>query len=102
MSGAGFVKLRVTNAESVNHDCVLITLKVPTGTPWTPPAVGKHVRCTAAVNGVPAVRSYTPVWLPSEREPAEDEIVLLVKVYERGLLTPALGRLAVGDHLECS
>ncbi|KAK3331461.1 hypothetical protein B0H66DRAFT_636313 [Apodospora peruviana] len=57
---------------------------------------GQHIALRATINGKPVSRSYTPISNNSDL----GRIELLIKVYEKGLMTKHLEAMAVGESIE--
>ncbi|GFR06921.1 hypothetical protein TNCT_622001, partial [Trichonephila clavata] len=91
----------------VNHNTYLLTFLLPPGTKmWVP--IGCHVHIKSYIEGVEIIRSYTPVIssLAAETNPFDEsdgcKLVLMIKVYPLGVMTPIINQCSLGDTMSIS
>ncbi|KJH53242.1 cytochrome b5-like Heme/Steroid binding domain protein [Dictyocaulus viviparus] len=94
----------------VSHDTVLFTLRLPEGL-FFPVSAGRHVSIKVYKGASTFCRAYTPVSPGSLSVEAEEgngccdgsaTVLFMIKIYNDGICTPSLGKLAVGDTIEIS
>ncbi|GIY74617.1 hypothetical protein CEXT_668191 [Caerostris extrusa] len=65
---------------------------------WVP--IGRHVYIKSVIEGFEVIRSYTPV-ISSFDDKADEtdgnKIVLMIKIYPRGILTPVINQCKIGE-----
>nr|XP_042897433.1 cytochrome b5 reductase 4 isoform X2 [Parasteatoda tepidariorum] len=98
---------KLISKTSINHDTLLFTFLLPPGTKmWIP--IGRHVQIKLNIEGTDVIRNYTPVC--STLNPncnissALDgsKIILMIKIYAAGMLTPLLNKFSLGDSVYVS
>ncbi|GFT95664.1 hypothetical protein NPIL_95601 [Nephila pilipes] len=96
-----FWSCKLVKKVPLNYNTYLFTFLLPPGTKmWVP--IGCHVHIKSYVEGVEVIRSYTPVVSSlAETNLCGDadgcKIVLMIKMYSLGVLTPIINQCSLGD-----
>eukprot|EP00045_Choanoeca_perplexa_P006815 m.58931 g.58931 ORF g.58931 m.58931 type:complete len:502 (+) comp13801_c0_seq6:72-1577(+) len=98
----GYVAAQVIEVQDLTWNMKLLQLEFPESS-CPPVKLGQHIRVRRqpSQGGNAIVRPFTPIVLPG-RATDPNQVTLLVKIYEEGMLTSTLRNVAVGDHLDCS
>ncbi|KAJ8354139.1 hypothetical protein SKAU_G00217060 [Synaphobranchus kaupii] len=102
--GVFYRECTLVSKTDVTHDTRLFGFRLPCGTHMQVP-VGRHVYLRAPIQGSEVVKPYTPVdraLMPHSTEREHANIVLMIKIYPDGALTPHLDGLNIGDSLSIS
>ncbi|KAF8790342.1 cytochrome b5 reductase 4-like [Argiope bruennichi] len=99
-----FWSCKLTRKIPVNHNTFLFTFLLPPGTKmWVP--LGSHVHIKSYIEGIEVIRSYTPVVSSLDVETYMcDELdgcrlVLMIKIYPTGIMTPVINQCNLGESL---
>ncbi|CAL1293788.1 unnamed protein product [Larinioides sclopetarius] len=99
-----FWSCKLTKKIHVNHNTFLCTFLLPPGTKmWVP--LGRHVHIRSYIEGMEVIRSYTPVVssLDVKADLCDEldgcKLVLMIKIYPTGIMTPVINQCNLGESL---
>ena len=95
LSSKDFTALKLKSVEPYNHNSAIYTFALPDANAYLNLPVSSCIMLRGKVDGKDVVRPYTPI--DTHRK---GEVVLLIKSYDKGLLSKYVTQLQPGDTLD--